>query len=315
MKQLAFSNQPYALTLLKHIVSQLMIICDKFKWIDKTPLGGRKMKRFLQYIGLALVALVLAACGKQTEDTQAIKVATSPGPYSILFMEEVAPRLEEQGYTVEEIQFSELRQAMIAVDEGEADINVDGNRLNTESYNDTLGASFQQIVRIPTVPAAIYPGQKDSLDAVEAGDTIAIGNGTVSMMRGLLLMQDLGWITLDPDVEPAKVSVDDIEENHVGIEIVEMQGAAIPPAIQDVSYALVAGSIAYDAGMDLESRLVTEEPIEGLLLEAITTADKMDQPWVEDIKAIYQSNDFNQAVLDRNEEIGTEFWIIPEENQ
>lgn len=315
MKQLAFSNQPYALTLLKHIVSQLMIICDKFKWIDKTPLGGRKMKRFLQYIGLALVALVLAACGKQTEDTQTIKVATSPGPYSILFMEEVAPRLEQQGYTVEEIQFSELRQAMIAVDEGEADINVDGNRLNTESYNDTLGASFQQIVRIPTVPAAIYPGQKDSLDAVEAGDTIAIGNGTVTMMRGLLLMEDLGWITLNPDVQPAKVTADDIEENHVGIEIVEMQGAAIPPAIQDVSYALVAGSIAYDAGMDLDSRLVTEQPIEGLLLEAITTADKMDQPWVEDIKAIYQSNDFNQAVLDRNEEIGTEFWIIPEENQ
>lgn len=315
MKQLPISNQPQAVTLHKHIVSQLMTICDKFKWMNKTPLGGRKMKRFLQYIGLALVALVLAACGQSTSDTQAIKVATSPGPYSILFMEEVAPRLEEQGYTVEEVQFSELRQAMIAVDEGEADINVDGNRLNTESYNDTLGASFQQIVRIPTVPAAIYPGQEDSLDDVEAGDTIAIGNGTVSMMRGLLLMQDLGWITLDSDVEPAKVTVDDIEENHVGIEIVEMQGAAIPPAIQDVSYALVAGSIAYDAGMDLDSRLVTEQPIEGLLLEAITTADKMDQPWVEDIKAIYQSDDFNQAVLDRNEEIGTEFWIIPEENQ
>ena len=273
------------------------------------------MKKYLRYLGLAFISLVLAACGQNTEDTQTIKVATSPGPYSILFMEEVAPRLEEKGYTVEEIQFSELRQAMIAVDEGEADINVDGNRLNTESYNDTLDASFEQIVRIPTVPAAIYPGQKDRLEDVEEGDTIAIGNGTVSMMRGLLLMQELGWITLDPNVEPAKVTADDIQENHVGIEIVEMQGAAIPPAIQDVSYALVAGSIAYDAGMDLESRLVTEEPIDGLLLEAITTADKMDQDWVEDIKAIYQSEDFNQAVMERNEEIGTEFWIIPEENQ
>ncbi len=314
-KPITLNNDRIPVTPHKHIVSQFMTIYDKFKWMNKTPLGGRKMKRFLQYIGLALVALVLAACGKQTEDTQTIKVATSPGPYSILFMEEVAPRLEQQGYTVEEVQFSEYRQAMIAVDEGEADINVDGNRLSTESYNDTLGASFQQIVRVPTVPAAIYPGQKDSLDAVEAGDTIAIGTGTVSMMRGLLLMEDLGWITLNPDVEAAKVTADDIEENHVGIEIVEMQSAAVPPAIQDVSYALVAGSIAYDAGMDLDSRLVTEQPIESLLLEAITTADKMDQPWVEDIKAIYQSEDFNQAVLDRNEEIGTEFWIIPEENQ
>ncbi|MEY8371337.1 MetQ/NlpA family ABC transporter substrate-binding protein [Aerococcaceae bacterium 50-4] len=273
------------------------------------------MKRFIKFIGLALVTVVLAACGQNSGDAQTIKVATSPGPYSILFMEEVAPRLEEQGYTVEEIQFSELRQAMIAVDEGEADLNVDGNRLNTESYNDTLDASFEQIVRIPTVPAAIYPGQKDSLEDVEDGDTIAIGNGTVSMMRGLLLMQDLGWITLDPNVEAAQVTTDDIQENHAGIEIVEMQGAAIPPAVQDVSYALVAGSIAYDAGMDLDSRLTTEQPIDGLLLEAITTSDKMDQPWVEDIQAIYQSEDFNQAVLDRNEEIGTEFWVIPEENQ
>src|SRR5699024_12276225 len=117
--------------------------------------------------------------------------------------------LEQRCYTVEEVQFSELRQAIIAVDEGEADINVDGNRLSTESYNDTLGASFQQIVCVPTVPAAIYPGQKDSLDDVEAGDTIAMGNGTVSMMRGLLLMEDLGWITLNPDVEAAKVTADD----------------------------------------------------------------------------------------------------------
>src|SRR5699024_1820226 len=98
--------------------------------MNKTPLGGRKMKKYLRYLGLALITLVVAACGKQTEDTQTVKVATSPGPYSILFMEEVAPRLEEQGYTVEEIQFSELRQAMIAVDEGEADINLYGIRLS-----------------------------------------------------------------------------------------------------------------------------------------------------------------------------------------
>lgn len=55
-----------------------MTIYDKFKWIDKTPLGGRKMKKYLRYLGLALITLVVAACGKQTEDTQTIKVATSP---------------------------------------------------------------------------------------------------------------------------------------------------------------------------------------------------------------------------------------------
>lgn len=41
------------------------------------------MKKYLRYLGLALIALAVATCGKQTEDTQTIKVATSPGPYSI----------------------------------------------------------------------------------------------------------------------------------------------------------------------------------------------------------------------------------------
>lgn len=273
------------------------------------------MKKFLKLLGLSALALVLVACGQTESNQQTIRVATSPGPYSILFMDEVAPRLEEMGYTVEEIQFSELRQAMIAVDEDEADLNVDGNQLNTESYNDTLDASFEQITRIPTVPSAIYPGQKDNLDDVSEGDTIAIGDAPVTMLRGLILMDEMGWITLDKDVEPLQVTTDDILENHVGIEIVPMQGAAIPPAVQDVSYALVAGSIAYDADMDLESRLITETPIDELILEAITTSDKMDAPWVADIQEIYKSEDFNQAVLEQNEEIGTDFWVIPEENQ
>ncbi|MGH2103069.1 hypothetical protein ACRCJN_10010, partial [Aerococcus urinaeequi] len=43
-KQLAISNQLHTVTLHKHIVSQIMIFCDKLKWINKTPLGGRKMK-------------------------------------------------------------------------------------------------------------------------------------------------------------------------------------------------------------------------------------------------------------------------------
>lgn len=63
------------------------------------------MKRCIKFIGLTLVTVVLAACGQNSGDAQTIKVATSPGPYSILFMEEVAPRLEEQGYTVEGFNF------------------------------------------------------------------------------------------------------------------------------------------------------------------------------------------------------------------
>ncbi len=42
----------------------------------------------------------------------------------------------------------------------------------------------------------IYPGKKDSLDAIEVGDTIAIPNDTTNEARALLLLQDNGLLTL-----------------------------------------------------------------------------------------------------------------------
>lgn len=42
----------------------------------------------------------------------------------------------------------------------------------------------------------IYPGKKDSLDAIEVGDTIAIPNDTTNEARALLFLQDNGLLTL-----------------------------------------------------------------------------------------------------------------------
>lgn len=267
----------------------------------------------LRLILIMAIGLVLVACG-QSSDVPTIRVATSPGPYSILFMDEVAPRLEEQGYTIEEIQFSELRQADIAVQEGDADLNVDGNRLHTESMNDSLGADFTPITTIPTVPSSIYPGQKATLDEVEAGDTVGVGESPVSLMRSLLLLQKIGWIKLNEDVNPAQVTLDDIEENYAGIEIIPMQIAALPRSMPDLDYGVISGSIASDSDMDLATALESEDIIDGLYLEAITRAEDADSDWANAVKEIYQSDEFKQRVEELNEEMGITFWNIPEYN-
>ena len=60
---------------------------------------------------LALVSLVLTACGSSgaSEESKTITVGTSPGPYSELFLDHIVHILEEDGFQIEVVEFSDLR--------------------------------------------------------------------------------------------------------------------------------------------------------------------------------------------------------------
>ena len=50
--------------------------------------------------------------------------------------------------------------------------------------------------------------------------------------RAYVLLQKIGWITLDSGVDPSAVTQDDIVENPKNLEFVEMKSLTIPAAIQ-----------------------------------------------------------------------------------
>ena len=83
------------------------------------------MKFFKQIIILITACLVLGACQQDKTSNKQIIVGTSPGPYSQLFLDAVKPILEKQGYQIKQIDFSDLMQADIALQQGSIDVNVD----------------------------------------------------------------------------------------------------------------------------------------------------------------------------------------------
>ena len=118
-----------------------------------------RKSKFLVVTVLALFLLILTACGKTStegEEKTKIKVGTSPGPYSELFLEAVKPILEEKGYTIERTDFTELLQADIALTEGSVDLNVDQHTAYMENFNAEKGAKLTKLTPIPTVPAGIF---------------------------------------------------------------------------------------------------------------------------------------------------------------
>ena len=93
----------------------------------------------------------------------------------------------------------------------------------------------------------------------EDGIKIALPNDATNEARALLLLEDLGWITLK---EGAGISATprDVEENPYGIEFVEMEAAQIPRALPDVDYAVINSNYALDAGINpISDSLAIEE--------------------------------------------------------
>src|SRR5699024_9266776 len=236
-----------------------------------------RVKHF--FILLILSSILLAACGsKETSGSEktTIKVGTSPGPYSELFIDAIVPILEDEGYEIETTDFTELLQADIALDEGSIDLNVDQHTAYYNNFNNEKGANLIGITPIPTVPTGIFPGRKDSLDDIAEGDVIAIPKDPSNAARAFALLQKAELIKLDEDVELIKVTQNDILENKLNLDIQEMDSAQIPRALGDIDYGVIPGSIVYASGIDASESLLHEDILKELELVAVVDEANKD---------------------------------------
>ena len=85
----------------------------------------------------------------------------------------------------------------------------------------------------------------------DTGDTIkiAVPNDTTNESRALLLLQDLGYITLDENAG-ITATIKDITDNPYNIEVSEVEAAQLPNVLQDVDYAIINSNYAIAADIN-----------------------------------------------------------------
>ncbi len=296
-------------------------------------MNTRKISRnsFLKLTAAGLAAAALAACGGSSASTSAassaaasstaadsaaasgaagtIRYGKSQGPYTELFEAAIVPILEKEGYTVEGTDFSELLTADIALNDGEVDVNVEQHTAYAENFNASYNGDLTPISPIPTVPAGIFSDTHTSLDEIADGVKVAVPNDASNTARAYVLLQKAGWITLDSSVDLAVVTQDDIVENPHNIEFTEMASLNIPSALQDFDYAVITGSIVYNAGIDASTALLTEDVLPQLILQVVVKKDNADTDWAKAIVAAYHSDEFKKYMDENNNGL----WYIPDE--
>lgn len=278
----------------------------------------KNLNRLALAVVMILMVGVLAACGQDADTSQAIDdsnkkelvIGVSQGPYNVLFDDAVKPILEDQGYTIESVEFQDLLQSQIALDNNEVDFNVAQHTAYYENFNETQNGRLVGITPIPTVPAGLFSETNRSLDDIEEGDTIAIPNDASNTARAYALLEKAGWISLKDDVDLLTASFEDVVDNPYNLEFVEMESLNIPRVMEDFDFAVITGSIVYNAQIDASTALLQEDILDHLILVVVVNEEDKDSEWAQAIAQAYRSEEFKAYMEENNQD---NFWFIPEE--
>lgn len=267
---------------------------------------------------LAASALVLAACGSGEESgsegtggeaSKDIKLGATAGPYSDMLSKAIVPGLEEKGYTVELVEFSDYIQPNVALDGGDIDANLFQHTIYLENFEKENGMDLSALITVPTAPMGLYSNQYDSLEAVEDGATIAIPNDPVNGARALLMLQDEGLVELDPEAEVLQASERDVITNEKNLEFQPIEAGQLPRAVDGSDLAAVPGNFAIAAEMDLLDALALENMPDQYRNVVAVNAENEDSELAKDLVEVVESDEFEAVIDEEFEGFGKPEWM------
>ncbi|WP_426115534.1 MetQ/NlpA family ABC transporter substrate-binding protein [Massilia sp. PWRC2] len=242
-------------------------------------------------IGLAL-ALTFTSHSALAKDPKEIVIGTSAGPYADQIKLGIKPILEKQGYKVKLVEFNDYIQPNFALAEGALDANVFQHIVYLTKFATEHKLALTDLVTIPTAPIAIYSRKHRALGDVKAGSTVALPNDPTNQARALVLLDQLGWIKLREHIDPIRASEKDIAVNLRHIQLLPLEAAQLPRALDDADFAFVNGNYALASGLKLTDALAAEKISPNYINRvAVRTADK-DKQFAKDIAAAYRSREF-----------------------
>lgn len=218
------------------------------------------------FAGLGVVALGgLTACGgsgtaaegSAAAGSTTLTVAASPAPHAEILNDFAAPLLAKEGIELKVKEYTDYIQPNKDTTSGAVDANYFQHITYLENYNAENGTDLVSAGLIHYEPFAVYAGTSNDLDAIADGATIAVPNDPTNEGRALLLLQDLGLITLS-DPENLEATPKDIKDNPHNLKFQELEAAALPRALSSVDFAVINGNYAIEAGYHVADALAHE---------------------------------------------------------
>lgn len=243
-----------------------------------------------------------AGAGQESGDLQTLTVAASAVPHAEI-LEAAVPLMEERGYRLEITVFDDYVQPNEVVESGEIDCNYFQHTPYLESFNEERGTHLVSVGGIHYEPLGIYPGTEKDLSAVSYGANIAIPNDTTNEARALLLLQDNGLLKLKEGAG-IMATVNDIAENPNNLVFVELEAAQIARVLDEVSFAVLNGNYALEAGLNAQADALAYETSDSEAAKTyvnvvVTREGNEDNAGIKTLVEVLKSDEIKQFIADK----------------
>lgn len=220
-------------------------------------------KLIITVLSLALALCLLAGCGtgaKPAGDDANIVIGASVSPHAEI-LEAAKPFLEAKGYTLEIIEYTDYVQPNVALDSGDLDANYFQHLPYLENFNRMNNMELVSVGGVHYEPMGVFPGKTASLDALADGAQIGVPNDGTNEGRALWLLDTVGLITLREDAG-FECTILDIIDNPKNLEIIEMEAAQIPHALDSLDLGVINGNYALNAGLNVVEHALAKEEVD-----------------------------------------------------
>lgn len=240
--------------------------------------------------------LALTATAALAED---IKVGVSPGEHGEI-MEEVAKVAAPMGLNIQVIEFSDYVVPNQALADGDLQANSFQHRPYLENQMKDRGFDLVEVGTTITTPMGVYSDKLEDIAELPEGGRVAIPNDPTNGGRALLLLQQLGVLTLaeGTGLVPSPL---DVTENPKNLRFMELDAAQLPRALADADIAIINTNYALASGLNPRTDAIAMEQDSPYVNIIVVRNGDQDQPWVKQLVEAYQSPEIKAFIEEKYE--------------
>ena len=185
-----------------------------------------------------------------------IVIGATPVPHAEI-LDVAKASLEAQGYELEIKVFNDYVLPNKALADKDLDVNFMQHEPYLREFNAMNGTRLEPVFGVHLEPMGAYSKSIKSLAELKDGDKIAIPNDPTNESRALDLLAKNGLIELDTKVKLRTPM--DITKNPKNLKFVELEGATLPRALDEVSLAVINSNFALNANLNPKSDSIISE--------------------------------------------------------
>ncbi len=250
-----------------------------------------KLTKILCLSLVLILCFSLVGCSKEAsapKETKVIKLGTLPLYERIITA--LKDELVAKGYKVEVVMFDANNMPAIATKDG----NIDGYMHNHLPWIKTFNKENNcNLVMVKPYlfygRTAIYSSKHKSLADLPKGAQIAVPNDPTNLEKSLLLLQEVGLITLKPKTDNF-YTVLDIKDNPKNIKLIETEITTTARNINDADAVITSALRIKDAGLDPNTFLADDKTSVNYQNGLTVDAQSVNEQWVKDAMEILTSD-------------------------